>query len=97
VKIHIKTLARLEEVLAREIEEIGGQDIEIGKRIVSFEGSMKQVYRANYELRTAIRVLIPIQSFKARDERELYQNVGKIDWTEYMEVNPDLRHRLGRP
>jgi putative N6-adenine-specific DNA methylase len=87
VKIHIKTLARLEEVLAREIEEIGGQDIEIGKRIVSFEGSMKQVYRANYELRTAIRVLIPIQSFKARDERELYQNVGKIDWTEYMEVN----------
>ncbi len=87
MKIHVKTLARLEEVLAREIEEIGGQDIEIGKRIVSFEGSMKQVYRANYELRTAIRVLIPIQSFKARDERELYKNVGKIDWSEYMEVN----------
>ena len=87
MKIHVKTLARLEEVLAREIEEIGGQDIEIGKRIVTFEGSMKQIYRANYELRAAIRVLIPIQSFKARDERELYDNIQKIDWSEFMDVN----------
>ncbi len=87
MKIHVKTLASLEEVLAREIEEIGGQDIEIGKRIVSFEGSIKHVYRANYELRTAIRVLIPIQTFKAREENELYRNVQQIDWSEFLEVN----------
>jgi len=90
VKIHVKTLARLEEVLAREIMEIGGQDIEVGKRIVSFEGNLKQVYRANYELRTAVRVLIPIQSFKARDERELYKNIGQIDWSEFMDVQQTL-------
>ncbi len=84
MKIHVKTLARLEEVLAQEIAEIGGTDIEIGKRIVSFEGSLKQVYRANYELRSAVRVLIPIQSFKARHEDELYRNIRKIDWSEYM-------------
>ncbi len=87
MKIHVKTLAKLEEVLAREIEDIGGQNIEIGKRIVSFEGDLKQVYRANYELRTAIRVLIPIQTFKARDEKELYDNIQQIDWSEFLEIN----------
>lgn len=87
MKIIVKTLANLEEVLAEEIAFIGGQNIEIGKRAVSFEGNMRLVYRANYELRTALRVLLPTYGFKVRDEHDLYRKVREIDWSEFLDVN----------
>ncbi|MEL7122878.1 MAG: THUMP domain-containing protein [Bacteroidota bacterium] len=87
MKIHVKTMTNLEEVLVREIEEIGGREIEKGHRIVTFEGSMRAVYRANYELRTALRVLIPFHDFRVRDENDLYKKIQQVDWSEYLEVD----------
>ncbi len=87
MKIIVKTLANLEEVLAEEIALIGGKDIEIGKRAVSFEGNMRSVYRANYELRTAIRVLLPTNNFKVRDEKDLYRKMREIDWSEFLDID----------
>ena len=42
-----KTFKGLEEVLAGEIAAIGGNDIEIGRRAVSFTGDKSVLYRAN--------------------------------------------------
>lgn len=79
-----KTLHSLEEVLARELEELGATNIEIGRRMVSFTGDQALLYRANLRLRTALRVLKPIYTFRATNPDELYQVLVGFDWTSIM-------------
>ena len=81
-----KTFKGLEEVLAGEITALGGNDIEIGRRAVSFTGDKSLLYRANLWLRTASRVLVPIATFRANDADEVYAEVKKIDWEQYMDL-----------
>ena len=80
-----KTLAGLEEILAKEIEVLGGTDIVIGTRMVSYEGNKELLYKSNLWLRTALRVLLPIENFQAGDPDELYSLVKTIDWSKYVE------------
>ena len=80
----------LEEVLAKELHEIGAEDITVLKRAVSFTGNKKLLYRANLELRTAIRILVPFKTFRVRDETELYNKIRTIDWSEFMGVDDTL-------
>ncbi|MDD4545252.1 MAG: THUMP domain-containing protein [Bacteroidales bacterium] len=75
-----KTMFGLEDVLAKEIEELGGKNIEKLKRAVSFYGDMNTLYKANYCCRTAISILKPIYSFEANNEKELYDNVYNFKW-----------------
>jgi putative N6-adenine-specific DNA methylase len=42
------------------------------------------LYRANYRLRTALRVLTPIRQFKARHDNTLYRQVQKINWEDFL-------------
>ena len=81
-----KTFKGLEEVLAGEITALGGNDIEIGRRAVTFTGDKGLLYRANLWLRTASRVLVPIATFRANDADEVYEQVKKIDWEQYMDL-----------
>jgi len=81
-----KTFKGLEEVLAGEIASLGGNDVEIGRRAVTFTGDKSLLYRANLWLRTASRVLVPIATFRADDADEVYQEVKKIDWEQYMDL-----------
>ena len=83
-KIVAKTLAGLEEILAKEIETLGGSNIVIGTRMVSFEGDKEMLYKANLWLRTALRILKPVENFQAGDPDELYANIKTIDWTKYI-------------
>jgi putative N6-adenine-specific DNA methylase len=84
------TLFGLEEVLANELKQLGATNIKPTKRAVEFEGDQKLLYRANFELRTAIRVLLPIKKFKARSEDQLYRNIRKINWAQYLHVDGTL-------
>ncbi|MAU72588.1 MAG: RNA methyltransferase [Pseudozobellia sp.] len=86
-KMVAKTLFGLEEILANEIRSIGGGNIEQGVRSVSFEGDTGFMYKANLCLRTAIKIIKPIQSFSVRSEKELYQKVYAMDWEEYLSVD----------
>ena len=54
----------LEEVLATELKNLGAQDVEPGVRSVTFLGDKGLMYKANMALRTAIRILKPIKTFK---------------------------------
>lgn len=83
-RITAVTAFGLEEVLAQEIEEIGGNNIEIGNKAVTFEGGLRTLYRANLELRTALRVLLPKYHFTFKDEEEYYQHIYKIEWQEHL-------------
>jgi putative N6-adenine-specific DNA methylase len=82
-----KTMQGLEEVLAKEITELGGNDIQIGRRMVSFSGDQRLMYQANLNLRTAIRILKPIASFKAKTPDEVYEHVRRIPWEKHFSVN----------
>ena len=79
-----KTFKGLEEVLAQELIELGANDVLIERRAVSFKGDKALLYRANLCLRTAIRILVPIASFKAKDTDALYKQVKSLDWSRYM-------------
>lgn len=83
-KIIAKTLHHLEPVLAREIEALGGSDIEIGRRMVSFVGDKAMLYKANLRLRTALRVLKPVYTFKANNPDELYDALKAFRWESIM-------------
>ena len=79
-----KTFQGLEPLLAQELTELGATDIQIGRRMVTFTGDKEMMYRANFCLRTAIRVLKPIKLFKARSADDVYEAVKSIDWSEYL-------------
>lgn len=83
-EIIAKTLQGLEDILAQEIAELGGEDIEIGKRMVSFKGDKQLLYKTNLCCRTALRVLKPIFSFTASDTDEVYEKIKSFDWHQYL-------------
>lgn len=79
-----KTFMGLEGVLAQELTELGANDVEIGRRMVSFKGDKEMMYRANFQLHTAIRILKPIAHFTAKSADDMYEAVKKIDWSQYI-------------
>ena len=80
-----KTFMGLEPVLAQELTQLGANNVQIGRRMVSFSGNKEMMYRANFQLHTAIRILKPIKHFKARSADEVYEEIKKIDWSQYIE------------
>ncbi len=83
-KIVAKTFAGLENVLASEIRSLGGESVVVERRAVSFFGDQKLMYKANFHLRTALKVLKPIAEFEVTKREELYDNAKKIPWTNYL-------------
>ncbi len=85
-----KTLFGFEPLLAKELRNIGAIDVKEGVRSVSFYGDKGFMYKANLSLRTAIKILKPITSFKVFSEEELYKQVKDIDWENYLNENETL-------
>jgi len=81
-----KTMYGLEEILANELRNIGAQNIKTQNRAVSFKGDKGFMYKANLNLRTCLRILKPIATFQAHNEKELYNNILKIDWEEHLDL-----------
>lgn len=80
-----KTFQGLEEVLAQELIELGANEVQIGKRMVSFTGDKEMMYRANFCLRTAVRILKPIKTFMASTPDEVYEVIKSMDWSLYIQ------------
>ena len=79
-----KTFQGLEGVLAQELTELGANDVAMGRRMVSFTGDKEMMYKANFCLRTAIRILKPIHRFEARDADEVYEQIKSVPWENYL-------------
>ena len=79
-----KTFMGLEPVLAKELTLLGAKDVKIGRRMVSFTGDKEMMYRANFQLHTAIRILKPIRHFKAKSADDVYEEIKKIEWSQYI-------------
>lgn len=82
-----KTFKGLEDVLAQELTELGANDIQKERRAVSFSGDLSVLYRANFCLRTASRILVPIAVFHASNADAVYEQVKLIDWSLFMNVH----------
>ncbi len=80
-----KTMAGLEPVLCQELETLGATDVKPLKRAASFTGDKAMLYRANYQLRTALRIFAPIHEFRAATEQELYKAAYAFDWKPYLD------------
>ena len=81
-----KTLAGLEDVLAFELKDLGAHNIKVMNRAVGFDGNNEMMYKANYCLRTALRILKPVSTFKASNDKQLYDKVNAIHWHEIMDI-----------
>ena len=82
-----KTFQGLEEILAKELVALGANNVQIGRRMVSFTGDKAMMYKANFHLRTAVRILKPFLHFKASNADEVYETVKSVAWEEYLDSN----------
>ena len=82
-----KTYHGLEDVLAKELLQLGAQNIKTLRRAVKFKGDLGFMYKANLSLRTAVRIIKPIKNFKVRNEDQLYRELRNIDWEQYMTID----------
>lgn len=87
IKIQIKTFFGLEAVLAEEIKKLGGRNVELKNRAVNCEGDLGFLYKINYSARTALKILVPIEEFKAYNETKFYEKLFKFEWDDFMSVD----------
>ncbi|HSM63418.1 MAG TPA: THUMP domain-containing protein [Gillisia sp.] len=85
-----KTLFGFEPILAKELRNLGAMDIKEGVRNVRFTGDKGFMYKANLCLRTAIKILKPFKSFRISSEEDLYNEIKKIAWEDFMDVKDTL-------
>lgn len=81
------TYSGLETLLAEELKALGAQDIEIAHRAVTFKGDKALMYRTNYCVRTAIRILKPIVDFPVNNENDYYRAISRINWSQYLSID----------
>ncbi len=82
-----KTFFGFEEILAKELQTMGAQDVSPGTRMVAFSGDRGFMYKANIGLRTALKILKPIYHFRVMNEESLYKGISGIDWSKYLNAN----------
>ena len=85
-----KTLFGFEDLLVKELKQLGAQDVKEGVRNVSFVGDKGFMYKANLALRTAIKILKPIKTFRVSNEDDLYKQVYNIKWEKYLKATGSL-------
>ncbi|MCZ8089549.1 THUMP domain-containing protein [Flavobacterium sp.] len=86
-KMVAKTFFGFEEILAKELNQLGAQEVEIGTRMVSFKGDKGFMYKANLSLRSALKILKPIYHFRAFNDQSLYKGIQGVDWSKYLNAN----------
>jgi len=86
-KMIAKTFFGFEEILATELRNLGAQNVEQGVRMVSFKGDKGFMYKANLALRTALKILKPIYSFRANNEKALYKGISGVNWSKFISAN----------
>ena len=89
-KLLIKTFTGLEPVLARELEDLGADNVQQVSRGVICEGGTRLLYRANLELRTGLRVYYHLFDTDASSDYVLYQGVGDYDWSQHLQPEGTL-------
>jgi putative N6-adenine-specific DNA methylase len=89
-EMKVTTFFGLEEILARELMQLGGKNVQPFKRGVSVVGDLGFLYKANLCLHTALKVIVPIYRFSAANEHELYERIKEIGWEDFLSNTDSL-------
>lgn len=85
----------LETIVARELKNLGYENLTVENGRVSFSGEERDIVRCNVWLRTADRVLIEVARFKAINFEELFQGTLKVSWENIIPVDGKM-HVTGK-
>ena len=77
------TLSGLEEVLEQELIELGATETHVLTRAVSFEGDVDLMYKANIYCRTALQILVELQTGTVNSPEDIYDLVMDVIWERY--------------
>jgi len=77
----------LENVVARELQDLGYTDSVVSDGRVLFSGDENDIARCNLWLRSADRVLIRVGEFPAPDFGALFDNTLELPWNELLPVD----------
>lgn len=80
----------LEAIVKREIQNLGFSDIKVEDGAILFNGTIKDMVKANVWLRCADRVLILMGRFNATTFEELFQGVKAINWADFLPKNANF-------
>jgi len=89
-KLIAKTFSGLEDVLAKEVKRIGGKNVRRSNRAVFYEGDLEMIYKSNYQLRTALRILKEVEYFQFKDVDQFYLRCKSIKWTKYFSLEQNF-------
>lgn len=89
-KLIAKTFSGLEDVLAKEVKRIGGKNVRRGKRAVFYDGDLELIYKSNYKLRAALRILKEIEHFNFKNVDQFYLQCKRIKWKNYFNVDQNF-------
>ncbi|MBE0465976.1 MAG: class I SAM-dependent RNA methyltransferase [Candidatus Desulforudis sp.] len=80
----------LEAVVAREVRELGYEDLTVENGKVTFGADLAAVCRANLWLRTADRVLVKMGGFQALTFDELFERTKALPWDEWLPADAEF-------
>nr|WP_321357064.1 class I SAM-dependent RNA methyltransferase [uncultured Draconibacterium sp.] len=89
-KLIAKTFSGLEDVLAKEVKRIGGKNVRRGKRAVFYDGDLELIYKSNYNLRAALRILKEIEHFNFKNVDQFYLKCKRVKWQNYFNVDQNF-------
>lgn len=89
-KLTAKTFAGLEQVLTTELRELGAKNVNPGQRAVFFEGDIEMIYKSNYYLRSALKVLKEIDHFFFKNPDQFYLKCKTINWSDFLDLGQDF-------
>ncbi len=81
----------LEEILRAEIRDLGGRKAKLATGGVEFDASNKAAYNVLYNLRTAHRLYLRVDEYRARDLPELYNKARRIPWERVIDASHRVR------
>ena len=73
----------MEPVLAKELNELGAEDVKIQRRAVAFSGDLQMLYRANIHCRTALSILRQLHQFSFNNKDSFFDQMRQIDWSSH--------------
>ena len=87
LKMSVPCLFGLEGLAADELRRLDMQQVQAENGRVSFEGSERDLARANIWLRTGERVLVTVGQTRARSFDELFEGVKGMNWEDYIPMD----------
>ena len=84
IKLIATSTFGLEAVVKREVLDLGFKNVQTDNAMITFEGDLSSIPKANLWLRSADRVLLKLGEFKALTFEELFEQTKSLPWEQWI-------------